>query len=307
MNEEFQFKIAYVDLSKHKIDVRMTSRRDFDLYLGGRGLGAKILYEEVGRGVDALAPENPVVFVAGTLVGTPVPTAGQLTILSKSPATGFYCKSNTGGGWAKALKRAGWDGVVIRNASEGPVYLDINDSHVSIRTASHLWGKTVRETMQELYREAGAHGLEIAAIGQAGENLVRYANIMTSAYHAAGRCGLGAVLGAKKLKAIAVRGTGSTTVRDPDGLATEAQRILDKISNSVKAGLYLKYGTAATIGYVNKDGLLPVRNFKENSIEYGGNLDGLFLVEKGYMRKGGACSACPLGCHKFSVVKSGKY
>jgi len=307
MNRQKEFVIAHVDLSQHVVNVRRVPGKSFDLYLGSRGLNAKILYEELPKGVDPLCPENVLIFGAGTLVGTPVPTAGQLTITSKSPATGLYFKSNVGGTSARTLKRAGWDGVVIRGVSERPVYLYIEDSDISIHDASFLWGKSVRETTRELHRQLGDRGLDVATIGPAGENLVRYATIMTSMYHAAGRGGLGAVMGSKNLKAIAVRGSGSTVVEDEPALNAEIKKVLENIQRSKKAELYLKYGTAATVEYVNESWSLPVNNFQKGHIEHGERLGGSYLVQKGYMRNGGACSACPMGCHKFSTVKSGKY
>ncbi len=307
MNKKPEFKIAHVDLSNRTVEVRTAPIKDFDLYLGGRGLNAKILYEGVPKGIDPLGPENLLIFGAGTLVGTPVPTAGQLTVTSKSPATGLYFKSNTGGAWAKALKRAGWDGVVVAGISEAPVYLTIEDSNISIHDGSSLWGRSVRETTGELHRRLGGRGLDVATIGQAGENLVRYATIMTSMYHAAGRGGLGAVMGSKRLKAIAVRGSGSNQVETPRALDGEIAEILGRIHRSKKAELYLNYGTAATIEYTNESWSLPVNNFQKSHIEQGDRLGGSYLVDKGYMRNGSACSACPMGCHKFSTVKGGSY
>lgn len=307
MNRKVEFKIAHVDLSKRTVELRTAPGKDFDLYLGARGLNAKILYEEVPKGIDPLGPENVLILGAGTLVGTPVPTAGQLTITSKSPATGLYFKSNTGGAWAKALRRAGWDVVVITGISERTVYLYIDDSNISINDASPLWGKSVRETTRELHRQLGSQGLDVATIGRAGENLVRYANIMTSTYHAAGRGGLGAVMGSKRLKAIAVRGTGRTMVEDKQALNGEIEEVLKRIHRSKKAELYLKYGTAATVEYTNESWSLPVNNFQKSHIENGYRLGGSYLVQKGYMRNGSACSGCPIGCHKFSTVKSGRY
>ena len=306
MGEKINYKILHVDLSTRTITTETLSAKEFCLFLGGRGLNAKILYEGLSKGTDPLGPDNLIIFGVGKMVGTPIPTAGQMTITAKSPATGFYFKSNIGGGWAKAFRRAGWDVLVIRGASEQPIYISIEDSHVSIFDASFLWGKSVRETTTELEREHG-HGWEIATIGAAGENLVNYACIMASAYHAAGRGGLGAVMGAKKLKAIAVRGTGSTFVEDPKGLELEIMKVLERIKDSVKANLYLNYGTAATIEYVNESWSLPVNNFKKCHLNEGRKLAGTFLVAKGYMRNGAACSACPMSCHKFSSVKRGLY
>jgi aldehyde:ferredoxin oxidoreductase len=307
MNSNLNFKILHVDLSTQTVTNQTLSSQDFYLYLGGRGLNAKILYEGVPRGADPLGPENLLIFGAGKLVGTPIPTAGQLTITSKSPATGFYFKSNVGGAWAKALQRAGWDALVVSGVSDRPVYIYINDAKVSFHDASSLWGKSVRETTKELHHRLGGRGLDVATIGLAGENLVNYACIMTSMYHAGGRGGLGAVMGAKRLKAVAARGSGSTNVEDDQALEAEIMRVLERIQQSVKAGLYLNYGTAATIEYTNESWSLPVNNFQKNHLEEGRNLSGSYLVDKGYMGKGSACSACPMGCHKFSVVRSGKY
>jgi len=307
MDEQLSFRILRVDLSTRTVTTYTLPAQDFHLYLGGRGLNAKILYEGVPRGTDPLGLGNLLIFGTGKLVGTPVPTAGQLTITAKSPATGFYFKSNTGGAWAKAFRRAGWDVLVIAGGSAHPVYLYIEDDRVSFHDASSIWGKTVGETNRELHRQLGGRGLDLATIGTAGENLVRYACIMTSMYHAAGRGGLGAVMGAKRLKAVAVRGSGATAVQDARDLDREIQKVLDKIQNSVKAGLYLDYGTAATIAYANKGGSLPVNNFRKSHLEGADRLAGPYLVEKGYMGKGAACSACPMGCHKFSRVSSGKY
>lgn len=307
MSRDLNFKVLHVDLSSQTISTQTLPSQDFYLFLGGRGLNAKILYEGVPKGADPLGPENLLIFGTGKLVGTPVPTAGQLTVTAKSPATGFYFKSNTGGAWAKALRRAGWDILVIAGISERPVYLYIDDDRVSFHDASHLWGKTVRETTKDLHHQLGGRGLDVATIGPAGENLVNFACIMTSMYHAVGRGGLGAVMGSKRLKAVAVRGSGSTPVEDMRGLEDEIEKVLNRIQHSVKAKLYLNYGTAATIEYVNESWSLPVNNFQKSHIEEGHKLAGTYLVEKGYMRKGTSCSACPISCHKFSVVKSGKY
>jgi aldehyde:ferredoxin oxidoreductase len=307
MAREIEFKIADVNLSNHSIRIRTTSRKDFDLYLGSRGLNAKILFEEVPPGIDPLGEHNLLILSAGTFVGVPVPTAGQLTITAKSPATGLYFKSNTGGAWARALKRAGWDAVMLSGISPEPVYLYIEDSQISIRDASSLWGKSVRETTRELHRQLGSRGLDVAVIGPAGENLVVFATIMTSNYHAAGRGGMGAVMGSKRVKAIAVRGSGSHGVENQEALQSEIVKVFERIQRSKKAELYLRYGTAATIEYANESWDLPVNNFQKSHIDQGFNLGGTYLVNNGYMRNGGACSACPISCHKFSTVRSGKY
>jgi aldehyde:ferredoxin oxidoreductase len=301
------FRIARIDLSDRTVREEIRPRSDFDLYLGGRGLNAKMLFEGQSAGADPFGPDNLIIFGTGKLVGTPVPTAGQLTITSKSPATGLYFKTNTGGAWARGLRRAGWDAVVVSGLSDAPVYIAIDDDKIRILDASSVWGKTVRETSASILAELGGHGWDLAAIGPAGENLVRFACVMTSLYHAAGRGGLGAVMGAKKLKAIAVRGSGTTRVVDQSALMSEIHAVLGKIEKSVKAMLYVNYGTAATIEMANEGYSLPVQNFRRNRLEGGHRLGGTYLAEKGYMTNGAACSACPLACHKYHQVKEGPY
>ena len=307
MSGDVTFKIACLDLSARTVTTKTAPAGDFHLYLGGRGLAAKLLFEGQSRGVDPLGPDNQLIFATGKAVGTPVPTAGQVTITAKSPATGLYFKSNTGGAWAKALRRAGWDAIVVTGISESPVYVAIDDDRVTFHDASALWGRTVRESDAEALRQLDGSGWDLATIGQAGENLVNFACIMTSLYHAAGRGGLGAVMGAKKLKSIAVRGSGKTLVADAPALEDEVQAVLAKAHQSVKAGLLLEFGTTATVEMANEGGSLPVNNFSTAQIPDGHKLGGTYLVEKGYMHQGSACSACPMGCHKHSTVKGGRY
>ena len=191
---------------------------DERLFLGGRGLAAKILLEGQKANVDPLGPENQLIFSAGRLSGTPVPTSGQLTITSISPATGRYFKSNTGGHWARTLRRAGWDAVTVKGISAEPVYVSIDDNEISFHPARELWGLMVREAQSTLLSQLEGSGWQAAIIGPAGENLVAFACVITSLYHAAGRGGLGAVMGGKRLKAIVVRGTGEVEVSDPEAM-----------------------------------------------------------------------------------------
>ena len=198
-------KTIWVNLGKNKISVKDTPKEVTEKYVGGRGVNARYLWDLVDPKTDPLGEENVLIFGTGLFVGTTIPTAGQLTITSKSPATKLYFKSNAGGHFALALRFAGYSHIVIRGISEKPVYLLIDNERIEIKDASHLWGKDVRETNDILKKELG-QDFEIACIGPAGENLVKFALIMVSVYHAAARGGLGAVMGSKKLKAIAVRG-----------------------------------------------------------------------------------------------------
>lgn len=306
-NKQDGFRVLQLDLSTHTHTVIMLPREDLENYIGGRGLAAKLLFEGQRAKVDALGEESQIIFSAGKLSGSPVPTSGQLTITSLSPATGKYFKSNTGGHWASSLRQAGWDAVTVKGISERPVYVSIDDDDVSFHPATELWGLTVRKAQSNLLSQLQGSGWQTAIIGPAGENKVAFACVMTSLYHAAGRGGLGAVMGAKLLKAIAVRGTGHVSVTDPKALWNEIQVILKNVRESQKAQLYLDYGTAATIKMAAEGGSLPINNFSKSTLEDVHKISGHYLVEKGYMRRGGACSSCPLGCHKHSLVSKGKY
>ncbi len=307
MNRELGFKVVVFDLGRRTVQTVTYGEDTFRCLLGGRGLAAKILFEEQPRGVDPLGPDNHIIFSTGKLVGAPVPTAGQLTITSKSPATGLYFKSNTGGIWARNLRLAGWDAVVVKGVSARPVFLSIDDDRLGFHDADALWGLGVREASEKIKNLLGGDGWDDATIGQAGEHLVNYACVMTSLYHAGGRGGLGAVMGAKKLKSVVVRGGGVVPVADRDLLRTEIDHVLAKAKESVKAGLLLKFGTAATIEMANEGGSLPVKNFASAQIPGGHKLGGTYLVDHDYMHQGSACSACPMCCHKHARVKDGPY
>ncbi|MGI9591595.1 MAG: aldehyde ferredoxin oxidoreductase N-terminal domain-containing protein, partial [Myxococcota bacterium] len=178
--------------------------RDF---VGGRGVGARYLAEECDPGVDPLAPENPLIFATGPLTGTNASCGARYMVVTKGPLTGCMTTSNSGGKWGPELKFAGYDLVILEGRSDRPVYLWICDGAVELRDASHLWGKGVFQTEDVIRGETGLADCSIAAIGPAGENRVLYAAIVNEKYRAAGRSGVGAVMGAKQLKAIAVRGT----------------------------------------------------------------------------------------------------
>lgn len=176
-------------------------------FIGGRGYNAKLLWDLIKPGIDALGPDNALIFGVGPLTGTGVPSSGRTSVTCKSPATGLYLKTNVGGAWGGHLKYAGYSHVVITGYSERPVYLWVDDDNVEFRDAAHLWGRDVLETNALIKEELGDPEIKVACIGPGGENLVGFAAIMMSNYNAAGRGGAGAVMGSKGLKAIAVRGT----------------------------------------------------------------------------------------------------
>ncbi len=211
-------KLLRVDLTSGRIaveDIRSDWLRD---YVGGRGLAARYLYEELDPQVDPLSPDNKLIFATGPLTGTPVPCGARYMVVTKGALTNAITTSNSGGHWGPELKFAGYDMLILEGRAPKPVYLFIYDDQVELRDAAAYWGRLVGETEDGLRRELGIPGLRVACIGPAGEKLVRFACIMNDKHRAAGRSGVGAVMGSKNLKAIAVRGTGGVRVADPAGV-----------------------------------------------------------------------------------------
>jgi aldehyde:ferredoxin oxidoreductase len=207
-----------IDLSSRRIVNRYVEHKFAEEFVGGMGFGCKILYDEVGPEVDPLCMENIVIFANGPLTGTQVPCAGRTEVTNKSPLTGSIGTGNTGGVWGATLKHAGIDLVIIRGQSENPVYLWFDNDIAEIRTANHLWGKDTDLTTDVLTNELNPSkpsDVSVLTIGPAGEHLVRFACTINDYHHAAARGGVGAVLGAKKLKAIAVRGTQLINIARP--------------------------------------------------------------------------------------------
>ncbi len=300
-------KILYVDLSKGKTWVEPLKEELCKKFLGNRGINAKILWDLVKPGIDPLGPENVMIFGTGPLTGTTAPSSGRVTVTFKSPVTNLYFKTNVGGHFGAELKFAGYDHLVVLGASKKPVYIWIDDDHVEIRDASHLWGKDVRETDKMIKEEIGDKDIITVCCGPAGENLVYFASIMVSVYNAAGRGSGGAVMGSKKLKAIAVRGSGQVEVKEPEKfyeLALEVRRKLSQDSGAISLHLY---GTSGSVAAVNELHAFPTRNWQlghTDKIEY---LTGQYLVEKGYLVRSVACFGCSIGCHRYVMVKGGKY
>ena len=211
-------KILYVDLTAGTIRVEEPTEDQYRMYLGGWGFIAHELLKLAPKGVEPFALENPVVFATGVASGTPIPGSGRHAVGAKSPLTGAFGEADVGGFWSAELKRAGFDAVVVTGASDKPVYLWINDEEVEIRDAGSLWGKETAEVQAAIRAEHGDDKIRVIQCGVAGENLVRFACVISDVNRAAGRTGLGAVMGSKKLRAVAVRGTGNVEIADPEGV-----------------------------------------------------------------------------------------
>lgn len=296
-------RILWVDLSTGSVEVRTLNQRWVRTYLGGRGLAAKLLWELVPKGLDPTSPSNPLIFMSGMLTATPAPASGRTTVAAKSPTTGLYVKSSGGGHFGEALKFAGFDGIVIQGRSKRPVTLLIRDGAASLREAETLWGKTVDRTIEALRDELHAPEAQVACIGPAGENGVRYAAIMLSHHNAAARAGIGTVMGQKRLKAIAVVGDGSIRFHDPDGFleaAIRARRVVaeDPISKSL-----FVFGTSGGIGPTNEKHRWPTRNFQLDHHQHADVIGGENLKRSGHLVGRVGCSSCTTSCHRYSVTE----
>jgi len=304
----FTGKILHVNLTKRRVWSESLKRSLAEKFLGARGINAALLWRLIGRsGIDPLGPENVLIFGAGALTGTVAPSSGRTTVTCKGPTTNLYLKSNMGGHWGAELKFAGYDHLVLYGVSKSPIYLWIQDGSVEIRDASHLWGLDVRETDRLVKEEVEEKDSKVACIGPAGENLVKFSAIMSSVYHAAARGGPGAVMGSKKVKAIAVRGTGEIQLWNPEAFRELALAVRIELAKDSGSKSLYDYGTSGSLGYINSLHALPNRNFRYGHLENVDPLTGQNLVEKGYLVRRVGCFSCTTSCHRFVEVKDGPY
>jgi len=269
-------------------------------FIGGRGLGTKLYMDEVCPKVDPLSPENKVVIITGPLTGTAVPTGSRYMVVTKSPLTGMIACSNSGGKWGASLKYAGYDAIIIEGKASKPTYINIVDDKVEILDASGLWG-TASDACKEALEKAHA-GCSVLNIGPAGETLSLLASVMNEGERAAGRSGVGAVVGSKNLKAICVTASkGSVPVHDAEALKAVTTKCMAMIKENGVTGTGLPtFGTAVLVNIVNQIGSYPTRNWQESYDEHADNTSGETLKEK-FLVKNSYCHRCPIGCGR--VVK----
>jgi len=300
--DEYIRNVLYIDLSRKRFWI--TDRRElFEEYLGGVGVASKILMEECPKNADPLGPENVIVFAVGPLNGL-FPLASKTVACFKSPLTGFYGESHAGGRSAIAIRQAGYGAIVIKGASEKPVYVAVHGRRVSFRDASALWGLrnsiTVGRVLREI--EEGAGVRTIMRIGVAGENLVSYASVNTETYRHFGRLGLGAVFGSKKLKAIVVSGKLTLPVSDKKMYREIYDMIYESAIKSAAMKKYHDLGTAANILPLNLIGALPTKNLRQSNFEHAENISGERLAEK-YLGRRIACAHCPVACIHLAALR----
>ncbi len=297
-------KILHIDLTNRKSWVETKPEEWYKIYIGGVSMAARLLWENIKPGCEPLSADNPICLANGIFAGTPVPVGGKYGLASKSPLTGFMGDSLSGSWFAVALKRTGWDGIVIHGASEEWVNVFVDDERVMFRDARKLVGLSTFET-EETIREALLDDqVRSATIGPAGENLVRFANV-TNDGRQAGRTGHGAVWGFKKLKALSVRGTHGVQVADPETLMKMSFEITDA-AQGPHTSKYRLLGTATNVLNMNKLGLLPTRNFQQGVFEGAEQVSGEYLEEHHKVKKI-ACAQCPIACEQVSAAKPGLY
>jgi aldehyde:ferredoxin oxidoreductase len=301
----FAGKILRVDLSSGSLKDEPLNHDLALNYLGGTGFAARFLFDMVGPDVDPFSDRNVLIFASGVLVGTLFPQASRHVIAAKSPLTEIYGESHAAGFISAELKFSGYDAIIIQGRSEKPVYLCIYDGKPEIRRAEHLWGKTTYETADIIREELDDREVKVAAIGQAGENLVRYAAVINDHGRAAARSGMGAVMGSKKLKAIAVRGFNSVKVADMDGFMKLYDELHERMLSHPFTPDRVKYGTTSLVELMNAIGRLPTYNMQQGVFEYYEDISGERLREL-YFVKPHADMACLQRCGRI-VRTGGKY
>lgn len=297
-------KWLYVDLTDGSVQEKPLERDVALKVIGGRGFSAKILYEELRAGVDPLSPDNIIVFAAGPLSGTPLPSASRLIVAAKSPMTGGVGDASSGGYWGPEMKYAGFDAIIIKGRSPKPVYLWIEDGKAEIRPAGHLWGKRIHATSEALKEEIGDEDIHICAIGPGGENLVRYACIVTDEEGVGARTGMGAVMGSKNLKAVVVRGSMDVRIADPERFLGVIDEYRKTLEGEVWTETLRRLGTPNLVAHRQKLGIWGARNFQRATIDDWEKISGEAFREK-YLVKTMGCMGCIVRCRRYSSFPDG--
>lgn len=296
-------KVLRIDLARKEIREEELDPKVTKNYLGGRGLGIYFLNKELDPQIDPLSPENILIMATGPLTGTAMPTAARYMVMTKSPLTGAITCSNSGGQFPKELKWAGYDALIFTGRSVKPIYLWIEGRKAELRSAEHLWGKWVPETTEMLLRETDPKA-KVACIGPAGEKLVLFASIMNDRDRAAGRCGVGAVMGSKNLKGVVVRGQEPVPLADKNYFQEIQKQVMTKFREATKAGPspLSQHGTIGVMTpLVQKYGVFPTKNWQQGTFDGWEAITGQTLTQK-YLVKTRACWACPIACARVTKV-----
>ena len=298
--------VLRVDLTKGAVTREATDIALAHTYLGARGFGGQIIRDEVAPDTDPLSPANKIVFAPGPLTGTFAPSAGRYEVVTKAPLNNVIAASNSGGAFGPELKFAGYDALIVEGKAAKPVYLWIRNDEVEIRDAAAIWGHDTPDTT-DLVRAETDEDAKVACIGPAGEHLSPIANIMNEMHRAAGRSGVGAVMGSKNLKAIAVFGTGAVKVADPERFRAAVMKARKMIQEHPVGGAGLKaYGTDVLVNILNQTGALPTRNFQDGYFPTADKTGGESLAAKQLVRPKG-CFSCVISCGRVTKVDNPAY
>jgi len=303
-------KLGFVDLTTGEIKVETLNEKLAREFIGGQGIGVRILFEKQKKGVDPLGQESFLGFTTGPLTGTKVPTGGRYMAVCKSPLTGGWGDANSGGYFGAELKAAGWDAIFVTGTARSPKYIAIFDEHIEIKDATHLWGQDTIETEKFIQKDAGDKKMRIASIGPASEKGSLISGIVNDAGRIAARSGLGAVMGAKKLKAVAVRGTGKAAVADKDALDRLRKVFIKEMKNMGGfAQMLMKHGTCGLTGGLVAAGATPVKNWRYTGVQSFPNLDKIADADAviAYQSRKYGCANCPIACGGIFNVTGGKY
>ncbi len=304
-----EFRIARLDLREWKAREERVPESLLRKYIGGRGLGAYLALREIPPRIDPLSPENRIYILTGPLTGTGAFESGRYHVVGKSPLTGILGDSNSGGQFGPWLRFAGYDGLVIEGQSDEPVWVSIVDGEIRFHPAKRLWGKGVSYTEMLIRREMrtpSEYVGSVLAIGPAGENLSKIAAIMNDRYRAAGRTGLAAVLGAKKLKAIFVKGSRKIEPVDKAKFNEESKKVIKKIMEHPISEALGKFGTAVLVNIINAHGAFPTKNWTRGTFEKAFEISGEYLAEK-YLVTAKGCWGCVIRCSRVSKVEAGPW
>jgi len=300
-------KVLMVDLSQETITTKEIPQNWYEDFLGGEGLGVRLFYDHMDPNRDALDPKTPVIFATGPLNGTSAPEGGRLVLVFRSPATGTLGLTNVGGHFAPALKKAGYDLLLVIGKASKPVWLRIKDDQVSLEDATALWGQCVSPTEEFIKKDLGAKA-QVISIGPAGENLVNFSCLMTHKHRSAGRGGGGALFGSKNLKAVGVIGTQDVKVADPEKLKAASKRSREEIdAEAFTSGLLKPFGTPGFYNSISATGTLPTKNWQRTTYPESHEVLGHEAYHKTLEVKSYACAQCYIACGRKTTIKEGPY
>lgn len=308
----FEGKMLEIDLSKGSISNSTVSKDIVRKFIGGSGLGAKLMFDRVDPKVDPLSPQNTLFILTGPTSGLSVPGGARFSICAKSPLTNMFGESNSGGTFATELRQAGWDGIIVEGASDKPVYILIEDGKAEIKDASDLWGKNTQEIDDILKkrheRQEAKKPVKVLSIGVAGEKLVRFACVCNDKKDFAGRCGMGAVMGSKKLKAVVVRGSGKIGLVDQEKFNELRKEALQKAKDSIICQVLGAQGTNAALGISAMMGDLPAKNWAQgDNMAIASQIDGGKLSGPPFYIGNTSCHGCMVGCKRHVTIPEGPY